>query len=237
MLGEIITLTNKKGVAKMRKVKLFSLLLLLMFIASSCSNSNQNPYNSVIKREHPELDKIKFYNFEWLTEYSNIINMFNKDFGENTYNIYTEDTLNIGDTPIKLRHCIITGKDNNLLNWIIAQNKLYSLMMDFISIDNGKHFYLYKGYYLFQNDEEISNDIISKLNTLYFYNDSEERYEDDNENYITISTSNLIDFIYCCSEVDNRIKEEQKKARENMDKMLEEKQKKENEEKLKTNGL
>ena len=88
MLGEVITLTYKtKGVIKMRKVKLVSILVILVFIISGCSGGNTD--NSMpFKREHDaKNDVIKFYDFEWFTEASDIIEKFNKDFGKDSYDL------------------------------------------------------------------------------------------------------------------------------------------------------
>lgn len=183
----------------MRKLSLIFVIISIMCLISGCSNDGSKlPYS---RKQDIKNDKIKFYNFNWLTEINDIFETFDKDFGKDTYT-YTVKTqiIKVNDgTEIEKDVFEIKGKDGGDLLWEIAEHKLQMMYIECISNDNGKHKYIDSGTYVFkEKDDETKKDIKNKLDTLYTYDKDDLCYKDMNGNTIQHFTNWIM---YDCTEV------------------------------------
>ena len=222
----------------MRKVKLISILMLIVFIVSSCAPSpeqaqanKQAELNKVpIERKKSKYnDDIKFYGFDWLTEASVVLDKFNQDFGEDTYTLYKQSS-EIEDTDFVEHKYYFKGKDDGTLDWIIADNKVKYITLYFISNKDSEKCYLTRGTLEFGNAEDVIEEVNSKLKKLYSYDKDTNWYRDINGNTILPI---LGMFSYNCGEISSYINDLQYNARRRREQEERDKEKEE----LKNQGL
>lgn len=152
-----------------------------MLVISGCSG-NSMPFK---RKYNPKDDVIKFYNFEWFTEVKTILEKFNKDFGEDTYEVRKWKASR------GVYVFTIEGKNNSSLLWDIAGHKLDFLEITCFSKDNGEHCYLEMGEYIFKDKgEETFADLKEKLSELYTKDETHENmFVDKNDNYIMLKNN------------------------------------------------
>ena len=213
----------------MRKIKLVSILLLIMVLFSSCSNNSTSDNNKnkipIERKKATYNDEIKFYNFKWLTEANDVLKKFNEDFGEDTYTVNVVEKK-IEDTSLVEYLYYLNGKDKKSLNWKIADNNVIEIVLTFVANEDSELRYLTSGTLEFSNDEDVIADVNSKLKKLYTYDKDFNIYRDINGNRILPI---LGTFRYSCGEVSDIINDIQSKTKQQ--KRYEEKQKEKEERK------